>query len=200
MKTNSVTSISKLSFLLLLIIGANSLLSPFNKNLLAETALENQFQGPSQSKSIKSDEKEPECDGVWMYSEKTGKIFLNSINLADWGKDTNPSLILDTYVKVKNFLIIGHNICQNGLCDIARSQFSNIMKLNLGDKVSVCIAEVLYTGYIFTSGPIEDTRVSVMGDWTGFNTVTMFTSYGECKDVRCSSTKQRWMVAFERDK
>jgi len=200
MNTKNLFSIAKILLLGVFLLVTFSTTNIINSETLAKTSAEQQLYGPNKLKTP-AVSKEPECDGVWVNSSATEKIYLNAINLKDWGADSSPSIILDTYnIISKNYLIIGHNVCYFGKCDEARSQFANIMKLNIGDKVSACLGGLLYTGYIFTSEPIPDTRTSVMGDWTGFNTITMFTSYGNCKDAQCSSTNQRWMVAFERDK
>lgn len=198
MKTRICISIIKSLLLVVLLTICINNLNSTNNSLLAKTSADNQIYGPNKLNSVGSD-KQPDCDGLWVNSEPTKKVYLDAINLKDWGEKSNPSLILETYNSVKNYLIIGHNICYNNKCDQARSQFANIMKLNVGDRVSACLGGVLYSGFIFTSGPIADTRTEVMGDWTGFNTITMFTSYGDCKDAQCSSTQQRWMVAFERE-
>lgn len=198
MKTNKFVPIVRIVLLILLLVVVTSIYKPSDNSILAKTAVDNQFYGPTKSAEI-AKVNSPECEGVWFNSATTQKIFLNSIYLKDWGANTNPSLILDSLKNTQNYLIIGHNICQNGACDQARSQFANIMKLNVGDSVSACLGGFLYTGYIFTSGPIPDTRTEVMWDWAGFNSITLFTSYGNCKDSKCSSTNQRWMVAFERN-
>lgn len=196
MNKKNLSSISKIFLLILFLVTITS--STVNQNqLLAKTSAENQNYGPDKLNYVQNPQ--PDCEGLWISSDITKKIYLNAIYLKDWGKDTNPSLILDTYEKSKNFVIIGHNVCYQGKCDVARSQFANIIKLNIGDKVTACLGGVQYSGFIFTSSPIADTRTEVMTDWTGFNTITMFTSFGECKDSQCSSTQQRWMVAFERN-
>ncbi|MFS8131100.1 MAG: hypothetical protein ACMG57_03910 [Candidatus Dojkabacteria bacterium] len=200
MNNKKLYSITKIFLLILFLSGTFFITRPNTAILLAKTAADNQIYGPVKANSVEPEVKTPDCDGVWINSDITKKIFLNPIYLKDWGAASNPSLILDSLENKNNYLVIGHNICVDGKCDEARSQFANIMNLNVGDKVSACIGGVLSTGYIFTSGPIPDTRTSVMGDWEDFKTVTMFTSYGDCKDSRCSSTQQRWMVAFERDK
>ncbi|MEP7103631.1 MAG: hypothetical protein ABI721_02915 [Candidatus Dojkabacteria bacterium] len=191
------TSILVLVGVILINVSLNS-----SGNSLVQTSGDKPIYGPVKLSSIEnSNTSEPPCDGQWIDSSATGKIDLNSLLLSDWGSKSVPSLILDTYYdSSKNFLIIGHNICVYGLCDQPRSQFANIMNLQAGDKMTSCLGGILYSGYIFTSGPIPDTRIEVMGNWTGFDTITMFTSYGKCKDSVCSSTEQRWMVAFERDK
>ncbi len=197
MNTKKVSSITKV-FLLALFLAGTIFTANSNSTLLAKTAAYEQIYGPSRSNDINSGNTNSDCDGLWINTDTTKKIYLNAIYLKDWGANSNPSLILDTYNQGKNFLIIGHNICINGECNSPRSQFANIMKLNIGDKVSVCLGGILFTGYVFTSSPIPDTKTNIMGDWTGFNTITMFTSYGNCKDTQCSSTNQRWMVALER--
>ncbi|MEO6729478.1 MAG: hypothetical protein ABIM99_06170 [Candidatus Dojkabacteria bacterium] len=198
MNTKNFSSIAKVLILVLFLVGtASATQSPTNQ-ILAKTSADNQNYGPDRPVNVDL-ATQPDCDGLWVNSSPTQKVYLNAMYLRDWAEKSNPALILDTYNNIRNYLIIGHNVCYLGKCDVARSQFANIMKLNKGDRVSACLGGKLYSGFVFTSEPIPDTRTEVMTDWTGFNTITMFTSYGNCKDSQCSSTNQRWLVAFQRD-
>jgi hypothetical protein len=137
------------------------------------------------------------CYGDWFFTNKTGKIDLISAYLSEWKLDSPPTLLADTKLS-KNTVIIGHNLCQNGSCYKVGSSFAGIINLNIGDTIEVCHNGYIYKGYVLYSSAIPDTRIEVLGDWTGFSSFTFFTSFGKCKDMECSSTDQRWLVVMEK--
>lgn len=143
------------------------------------------------------EETQIDCEGNWVNSDATGMINLQIESLSKWGAETVPTIVSET-IRLSNTVIIGHNICVKGECFSPGSQFGKIINIKIGDKVTACVNKKLYSGYVFVSNPIAEYQTNVMGDWTGFDTITMFTSYGKCKDIQCSATDRRWLVAFER--
>jgi hypothetical protein len=148
--------------------------------------------------SVVVEKPQTDCEGNWINSNVTGMISLQVESLSRWGAETVPTIVSET-INSSNIVIIGHNICVKGECFNPGSPFGKIINIKIGEKVHACVNKKLYAGYVFASNPVDERQTSIMGDWTGFKTITMFTSYGKCKDIQCSSTDRRWVIAFERE-
>lgn len=137
------------------------------------------------------------CEGTWVNINSTGLIKLDVKSLNDWGADTGPIVISETK-ESENIVVIGHNICEGGNCFRPKSAFGNLINTKVGDFAELCLDGKLNKGYVVISAPMSEYDVHILSNWLSMPSVTMFTSYGKCKNAICSSTEERWVVAFER--
>lgn len=137
------------------------------------------------------------CSGTWINLPTTGKIDLSTKSLNEWGLHTEPMVISETQAN-NNIVAIGHNICSNGNCYSSGSAFGNLINTKIGDKAELCADGKLNSGFVVVSEPMNEYSVHILSDWLGYPSVTLFTSYGQCKDNGCTSTVERWVVAFGR--
>ncbi len=138
------------------------------------------------------------CEGSWINSSFTGKIDLLHTSLSDWKYESPPAIISET-LNSENTVVIGHNYCTNGNCNVPGTNFSQIINMKSGDEVNFCLAGKPYGGYVLRCGDYKNTDMFLLWNWTGFDSVTFFTSYGTCADSACSSTDKRWVCVIEKN-
>lgn len=151
-----------------------------------------EFQA-GQNTGIKNDALHKKCEGNWFESTKTGKINLELTSLNQWGANSNPVIISESTLN-QNKVIIGHNYCLNGNCNSAGTGFSQIINLTANDEVKVCISNTEFDGSVYVSKSFSEYDTYIMSDWLKQPSVTIFTSYGNCKDAACSASDRRWGV------
>lgn len=139
------------------------------------------------------DELHKKCDGNWFETNKTGKVNLEVTSLNQWGANSNPTIISES-ISNQNKVVIGHNYCLNGNCNSARTEFSKIINLSENDTVKACINNIEFDGSVYVSKSFSEYDTFVMSDWLKQPSVTLFTSYGNCKDTACSASDKRWVV------
>lgn len=191
-------SLTKILFLIVVFVFATSKPVAIDQDIPKLIGTSETSTNPQSNFFSNKNEEVIDCEGNWVRPPKTGNINLQTIPLANWGADTPPTIVKET-LNTDNIVIIGHNLCVNNNCFKSGSRFGQIIDVRVGDLVDACINQKYYRGYVFISQPISEYQTGVMGNWTGFKTITMFTSYGNCKNSHCSSTDQRWLIAFERN-
>lgn len=138
------------------------------------------------------------CKGEWIKLDVHQKpIYLQQTILEDWKDDSLPSVLTST-LHNKNTVIMGHNGCPGGLCNYAVSDFAHLIYAQVGQQGQMCSNGTLYEGQVLYSAAVPETYTELLGDWLQKDIVTLFTCYGNCKNQNCTSTDQRWAVAFEK--
>lgn len=133
------------------------------------------------------------CDGNWIDSEKTGRVNLEVTSLNQWATNSNPTIISES-IQNQNKVIIGHNYCLNGSCNSPGTEFSRIINLSEGEPVKVCINQNEFNGKVYVAKSFSEYDTYIMSDWLKQPSVTLFTSYGNCKDAACSASDRRWVI------
>ncbi len=137
------------------------------------------------------------CEGNWINSNLTGKIDLQTISISDWKYESPPAIISET-LNSENTVVIGHNYCTAGNCNVPGTIFSQIINMKAGDQASFCLDGKPYVGHVLRCGENKNTDMFLLWNWTGFDSITFFTSYGTCSDSACSTTDKRWVCVIEK--
>jgi sortase (surface protein transpeptidase) len=133
------------------------------------------------------------CKGNYIESKVTGRINLNITGLNNWNAESQPTILNET-INSKNIVVIGHNLCKNMNCNQPESQFAQIMNFETGDEINLCVKDISYKAYIVKTEIVSENRVEILGEWLDIPSITLFTSYGKCKNDFCSETFQRFVA------
>jgi len=159
-----------------------------------------EFAKLNQKKQIKAkaEDNTSTCKGEWVNIPSVGiEQNFGHISISEWDWETEPS-ILHEYVNASNMVLLGHNNCMNGNCDLPTTNFSQIIDAKPGDKVEACLNGKLINSEITVSKSISEKDVYILSNWLNTESVTMFTCFGDCLDENCERISERWVVAFKR--